>query len=211
MKQKRKIVLVVIAMMMVLTLSACGGKGDVKTFVKKMQKVENLDYEIHTYRRYVASQGSDRVFRGESQVRQGQMQIDPQAFSEYYSEGSTNVQEPEDVDDHLSKFGSSDFIFKSDKIYSPKPKKVYSGSSSVTNNYEWVWKEAKDINPPEIGNSKTFLDIYEKYADKFKLTEDENHYYLDYKGDVSGKLDQMAKLQVAIIPKAKCSKRARRT
>ena len=43
MRQKRKIVLVVIAMMMVLTLSACGGKGDVKTFVKKMQKVENLD------------------------------------------------------------------------------------------------------------------------------------------------------------------------
>ena len=69
------------------------------------------------------------MFRGESQVRQGQMQLDPQAFSEYYSEGSTNVQEPEDVDDHLSKFGSSDFIFKSDKIYSPKPKKVYSGSS----------------------------------------------------------------------------------
>ena len=48
MRQKRKIVLVVIAVMMVLTLSACGGKGDVKTFVKKMQKVENLDYEIHT-------------------------------------------------------------------------------------------------------------------------------------------------------------------
>ena len=210
MRQKRKIVLVVIAVMMVLTLSACGGKGDVKTFVKKMQKVENLDYEIHTYRRYVASQGSDRLFRGESQVRQGKMQLDPQVFSEYYSEGSSNVQEPEDVDEHLIKFGSSDFIFKSDKIYSPKPKKVYIGSSSVTNNYEWVWKEAKDINPPEIGNSKTFLDIYEKYADKFKLTEDENHYYLDYKGDVSKNLDQMAKLQVAIIPKSKMLKKGKK-
>ena len=75
MRQKRKIVLVVIAVMMVLTLSACGGKGDVKTFVKKMQKVENLDYEIHTYRRYVASQGSDRLFRGESQVRQGRCSL----------------------------------------------------------------------------------------------------------------------------------------
>ena len=87
---------------------------------------------------------------------------------------------------------------------------MYFGSSSVTNNYEWVWKEAKDINPPEIGNGKTFLDIYEKYADKFKLTEDENHYYLDYKGDVSGKLDQMAKLQVAIIPKSKMLKEGKK-
>ena len=78
------------------------------------------------------------------------------------------------------------------------------------NNYGWVWKEEKDINPPEIGNSKTFLDIYEKYADKFKLTEDENHYYLDYKGDVSNNLDQMAKLQVAIIPKSKMLKEGKK-
>lgn len=42
--------------------------------------------------------------------------------------------------------------------------------------------------------------MYEKYADKFKLTEDDNYFYLDYNGDVTGNLGQIGKMQRAFFP-----------
>lgn len=128
MRQKRNIVLAVIAMIMILSLSACGNdKGDVETFVKKMKKVKNLEYETVTYRRHLASAGSKRKLRGETYLRHGKMQLDPKTFSEYYASGTNDVFEDEKIDKSLMKFGSLDFLSMIYKGYSPKPKKFIMG------------------------------------------------------------------------------------
>ena len=52
-----------------------------------------------------------------------------------------------------------------------------------------------DVTAPEVGRSEDILKLYEKYANKFKKTEDDNYIYLDYSGDVSKDFNQVGKAQ----------------
>lgn len=52
-----------------------------------------------------------------------------------------------------------------------------------------------DVAAPEVGRSEDILKLYEKYANKFKKTEDDNYIYLDYSGDVSKDFEQVGKAQ----------------
>lgn len=203
MRKKRNIVLIVLAMIMILSLPACGqGSGDVKTFVKKMKKVESLEYETISYRRYLASNGEDRILKGETHIRHGKIQLDPQMFSEYYMDSSSQSYDADGIDKKLLKFGSIDFLNRGCKVYSPKSKEVYVGTKLASRNSEWQWKKTKEIGSPELGIKTSFLNVYEHYADKFKQTEDDNYFYLDYKGDATKNLDQIGKMQRAIIPES---------
>ncbi|WLD76453.1 hypothetical protein QU661_01010 [Mogibacterium neglectum] len=203
MRQKRNIVLIILAMIMVLSLSSCGqSSGDVKTFVKKVKEIKNLEYETIVYRRYIVSNGATKGFKGETRIRQGKIQLDPQIFSEYYMGGSSQSYDVETTEKSLLRFGSTDYLNIDYKVYSPNPKEVYAATKLSSKNYAWEWKKSKEISSPELGIKTSFLDVYEHYADKFKQTEDDYYFYLDYKGDVTKNLNQIGKMQRAIIPKS---------
>jgi len=190
--------LVVIAFAFVLSLSLMSFKksssSDVNTFVDKLRNAKNLEYEVTVYNKNSASNKYMKKFSSDTTIRQGQIQFEPQVFSEYVLSGYGTTNDDGRVAKAKRIFASADDLNSYARIYSPEPNKGYKGFTSPKEN-GWVWIDKDEVVAPEVGRSEDILKLYEKYASKFKKTEDDNYIYLDYSGDVSKDFEQVGKAQ----------------
>ena len=168
--------------------------SDVNTFVDKLRNAKNLEYEVTVYNKNSASNKYMKKFSSDTTIRQGQIQFDPQVFSEYVLSGYGTTNEDGRIAKAKRIFASADDLNSYARIYSPEPNKGYKGFTSPKEN-GWVWIDKDDVAAPEVGRSEDILKLYEKYANKFKKTEDDNYIYLDYSGDVSKDFEQVGKAQ----------------
>ena len=190
--------LVVIAFAFILSLSLMSFKkssgSDVNTFIDKLRNAKNLEYEVTVYNKNSAANKYMKKFSSDTTIRQGQIQFDPQVFSEYVLSGYGTANEDGRIAKAKRIFASADDLNSYARIYSPEPNKGYKGFTSPKEN-GWVWIDKDDVTAPEVGRSEDILKLYEKYANKFKKTEDDNYIYLDYSGDVSKDFNQVGKAQ----------------
>ena len=190
--------LVVIAFAFVLSLSLMSFKksssSDVNTFADKLRNAKNLEYEVTVYNKNSASNKYMKKFSSDTTIRQGQIQFNPQVFSEYVLSGYGTTNDDGRVAKAKRIFASADDLNSYARIYSPEPNKGYKGFTSPKEN-GWVWIDKDEVVAPEVGRSEDILKLYEKYASKFKKTEDDNYIYLDYSGDASKDFEQVGKAQ----------------
>ena len=190
--------LFVITFAFVLSLSLMSFKksssSDVNTFIDKLRNAKNLEYEVTVYNKNSAANKYMKKFSSDTTIRQGQIQFDPQVFSEYVLSGYGTTNEDGGIAKAKRIFASADDLNSYARIYSPEPNKGYKGFTSPKEN-GWVWIDKDDVAAPEVGRSEDILKLYEKYANKFKKTEDDNYIYLDYSGDVSKDFEQVGKAQ----------------
>ena len=184
MNKKQRLFAIVFAFVLSLTLMSFkkGASSDVDNFVEKLRKAENLEYDVTIYNKGNASNSEMKKFSSDTSIKHGLIQFNPQVYSEYELSGYGTTNDEAEIAKANRTFGSADDLSSYKRIYSPKEN-------------GWAWIDKDDLEAPEVGRNEEILKLYEKYADKFKKTEDDNYIYLDYKGDVSKDFGQVGKAQ----------------
>lgn len=200
MNKKQKLGLVVLAFILSFSLMSFkkSAKADVNTFVEKLRNAESLEYEVTAYNKNDASNKYAKKFGSDTIIRQGQIQFNPQVYSEYTLSGYGSFSDNDEIEKAKRTFAIVDNLNSYARIYSSEPKVGYKGFSAIKDK-GWIWIDKDDLEAPEVGRNEEILKLYEKYADKFKRTEDDNYIYLDYKGDVTKDFDQVGKAQTTFI------------
>ena len=115
--------LVVIAFASVLSLSLMSFKksssSDVNTFIDKLRNAKNLEYEVTVYNKNSAANKYMKKFSSDTTIRQGQIQFDPQVFSEYVLSGYGTTNEDGRIAKAKRIFASADDLKSYSRIYSP--------------------------------------------------------------------------------------------
>lgn len=141
--------LVVIAFAFILSLSLMSFKkssgSDVNTFIDKLRNAKNLEYEVTVYNKNSAANKYMKKFSSDTTIRQGQIQFDPQVFSEYVLSGYGTTNEDGRIAKAKRIFASADDLNSYARIYSPEPNKGYKGFTSPKEN-GWVWIDKDDLN-----------------------------------------------------------------
>lgn len=200
MNKKQKLGLVILAFILSFSLMSFkkSAKADVNTFVEKLRNAENLEYEVTAYNKNDASNKYAKKFGSDTIIRQGQIQFNPQVYSEYTLSGYGSFSDNDEIEKAKRTFAIVDNLNSYARIYSSEPKVGHKGFSAIKDK-GWIWIDKDDLEAPEVGRNEEILKLYEKYADKFKRTEDDNYIYLDYKGDVTKDFDQVGKAQTTFI------------
>lgn len=196
MNKKQRLFAIVIAFVLSLSLMSFkkGASSDVDNFVEKLRKAENLEYDVTIYNKGNSSNSEMKKFSSDTTIKHGLIQFNPQVYSEYELSGYGTTNDEAEIAKANRTFASADDLSSYKRLYSPEPGKGYKGFTSPKEN-GWAWIDKDDIEAPKVGRNEEILKLYEKYADKFKKTEDDNYIYLDYKGDVSKDFSQVGKAQ----------------
>ena len=137
-----------IAFAFILSLSLMSFKkssgSDVNTFIDKLRNAKNLEYEVTVYNKNSAANKYMKKFSSDTTIRQGQIQFDPQVFSEYVLSGYGTTNEDGRIAKAKRIFASADDLNSYARIYSPEPNKGYKGFTSPKEN-GWVWID-KDVS-----------------------------------------------------------------
>lgn len=212
-KNKRVLALALLALMLGLVLTSCGNKPEdnVKSYIDAISKAKNLEYTTKIYRKNLMYNEVAKAYRSETKSRQGQIQLDPLTYNEFYVDGDSDrtylggtgeydLADKRFIEEAVRTFGSADSLFNKEKYYAPNDKELYKAASDYKTG-KWNWKVAdpKKHTVPELGNNEAFLKIYEKYADKFTKTENDEYVFLEFKGDVTKDIADIRKLQTSFV------------
>ena len=224
MKHKRKLLVFFLSLLACLFLSACqsaktpskdttqdSGSKDVKTFIQAMRDAKNMEYVSKIYRKNLLEVKGSQSLMYETTLRHGKIQFDPQVYNEFYTKDGGNGSTIDSDSDHFrslaNKIGSTGYGNTILRLYSPEKgvlyKKIKKGDDS------WTWDRVEEvtepvlkyqnIKDPEVGRHELILNLYEKYADRFKKTVDGQYIYLEFKGDVKKDIDQIGEFQSTLL------------
>ncbi len=218
MKHKRKLTVFLLSLFACLFLSACQKETtqdsvtkDVKTYIQAMRDAKNMEYVSKIYRKNLLEGKGSQSLMYETTLRHGEIQFDPQVYNEFYTKDGGNGSTIDSDSRHFrglaNKIGSTGYGEKILRLYSPEKgilfKKIKKGDDSWTWNRvdeatdpDLIYKNRKD---PEVGRHELILKLYEKYADRFKKTVDDQYIYLEFKGDVKKDIDQIGEFQSTLL------------